>query len=75
MKFKLCLVFLILIISQAGAQLSLTLNLPAQTDDMPSWALLLYKQPLNLLEIDAAFQDYYKTTHSRRITIPVFIKD
>ncbi|MBL0261819.1 MAG: hypothetical protein IPQ10_12320 [Saprospiraceae bacterium] len=60
MKFKLCLVFLILIISQAGAQLSLTLNLPAQTDDMPSWALLLYKQPLNLLEIDAAFQDYYK---------------
>lgn len=43
------------------AQLVSPLSVPPPTDSMPSWCVHLYKQPLNVLALDSAYNHYYAT--------------
>jgi photosystem II stability/assembly factor-like uncharacterized protein/PKD repeat protein len=53
---------LITTLFSANAQYSLNPTLiPPQTDSMPSWASLLYKTPVNSIELEHAYKEYYQT--------------
>lgn len=47
--------------SVAAAQYVNPLTLPAQQADMPEWARLLYQPPINALQLDSAYDAYYRT--------------
>ncbi|MBI3260719.1 MAG: T9SS type A sorting domain-containing protein [Ignavibacteriae bacterium] len=61
-SFTLFVIALLTIICSVQAQYSLDPTLiPPQTDSMPSWAKLLYKKPVNVIELEKAYKEYYQT--------------
>lgn len=56
--------FLFLIVSMLPhvltAQFMSPLSMPQKSSDMPEWAEYLYSSPLNLLQLDSAYSEYYK---------------
>lgn len=61
-SFTLLVSVLLVMVSSAQAQYSLDPTLiPPQTDSMPSWAKLLYKKPVNVIELEKAYKEYYQT--------------
>ncbi|MCE7935125.1 MAG: T9SS C-terminal target domain-containing protein [Chlorobi bacterium CHB2] len=47
--------------SVARSQYVNPLTLPAQQADMPDWARFLYHPPINALQLDSAYDAYYRT--------------
>ncbi|MBS1537247.1 MAG: T9SS type A sorting domain-containing protein [Bacteroidetes bacterium] len=60
-----CTVFVlafIMVFCSVRAQYTLDPTLiPPQTDSMPSWARLLYQKPVNIIELERTYFEYYKT--------------
>ncbi len=60
--FTLLIIALISTVCSLQAQYSLDPTLiPPQTDSMPSWARLLYIKPVNIIELERSYKEYYQT--------------
>ncbi len=49
-----------LLVCSTDGQMAPDLNMPNPYPDMPEWAHGLYNKPINLVQIDEAYTDYYK---------------
>ncbi|MBL0236739.1 MAG: hypothetical protein IPQ02_09045 [Saprospiraceae bacterium] len=60
LSFKLTILsFCFTVLQILHGQNGIPLNTPLKDPNMPSWAHLLYNEPLNLLQIDSAYKAYY----------------
>ena len=62
MRKREILVFTFLILSwHIKCQITGELNIPNQTSTMPSWAKLMYEEPINFIRLSEAYNSFYKS--------------
>lgn len=60
-KFVIFLFFILFCNIVIDAQTNGELNQPIKTDQMPSWAHLMYDNPIDFIKLEMAYRDYYKS--------------
>lgn len=76
MRKREILVFTFLILSwHIKCQITGELNIPNQTSTMPSWAKLMYEEPINFIRLSEAYNSFTSQILMSKITTHDIIRD